>query len=62
MGGYLGVFGGSYCRKLVGFERNFRFFSGFDGFFAVLKMGVAGNALTKNRYVKCATWRALFHH
>ena len=40
--------------KLVGFERNFQFFSGFEGFFAVLKMGVSGNALTKNRYAKCA--------
>ena len=46
--------------KLVGFERNFEFFSGFEGFFAVLKMGVAGNALTKNRYAKCAAWGAIF--
>ena len=47
--------------KLVGFERNFQFFSGFGGFLAVLKMGVAGNAHRKNRYAKCAGWGALFH-
>ena len=40
--------------KLVGFERNFQFFRVFGRFFAVLKMGVAGSALTKNRYAKCA--------
>ena len=45
--------------KLVGFERNFQFFSVFEGFLAVLKMGVAGSALKKNRYVKCAATRAV---
>ena len=61
MGRNLGVFGGGYCMKLVGFERNFQFFSGFEGFLAVLKMGAAGSALKKNRYAKCAGWEAVFH-